>query len=237
MQAFNEILSKFDIEREKLKLTSGISEASIGKCFLPCAKEILCGGYLLVNDKYKIDIRSIELYYHEDNGEIIDPIMYHTPLNMKKSTVYVRTGELPYFEFGSLNLHVSGIDITFENPVEQYRASFLIREYRILPLSEGLDNVEIPFDTHSTHLYDDIFYLGFPTGAPLNLKWYIDEHYKDAQIEELPRVNVAEYSLKDGKYVKAEVTNEEAQSLGDKAFRYGGKYYRKCQRKWQFRRK
>lgn len=237
MEELKGILRHFDVNRSEYKAKSKLTENIIGKCFFQCAKDILCGGYLLVNGQFKIDIRSIELYYHEEDGEIIDPIMYHTSLKFNESSLSKRMKEFPYFEFGSLNLHTSGIDVTFENPREHYRASFLIREYRILDIDQDLSNTEVPFDTHSTHLFDDMLYLGVPIDKPLDLKWYKDDNYIDCEIEELNRVNVAEYIFKDGKYEKDEITPEQAKEEGNKAFKYGGKWYLKCQRKWQFRRK
>lgn len=237
MEELKSILRHFDINRSEFIAKSTISEEVIGKCFEPCAKDILCGGYILVNGMFKIDIRSIELYYHEEDGGIIDPIMYHTNLNMKNSTIFKRMNELPYFEFGSLNLHTSGIDVTFENPDEHYRASFLIREYRILTIDQELSNTDVPFDKHSTHLFDDMLYLGVPTDKPLDLRWCKDDSYKDCEIEELPRINVAQYVFTNGKYEKEPVDENKLKELGDEAFKYSGKWYLKCQRKWQFRRK
>ncbi len=237
MEELKSILRLFDVNRSEHKATATLSEDIIGKCFMPCAKDILCGGYILVNGEFKIDIRSIELYYHEEDGEIIDPIMYHTNLNMKNSTIYKRMNELPYFEFGSLNLHTSGIDVTFENPSEHYRASFLIREYRILTANQELSTADVPFDTHSTHLFDDMLYLGVPADKPLDLKWVKDEFYRNCEIDELSRINVAQYKFENGKYEKDEISQKEAEELDDKAFKYNRKWYRKCRRKWQFRRK
>ena len=237
MEELKNILRHFDINRSQFKAKSILSEEVIGKCFVPCAKEILCGGYLLVNNQFKIDIRSIELYYHEEDGEILDPIMYHTNLKLNESSLSKRMKEFPYFEFGSLNLHTSGIDVTFENPREHYRASFLIREYRILSSDQDLSDKKVPFDTHSTHLFDDMLYLGVPADKPLDLKWCKDESYKDCDIDELSRINVAQYKLNNGKYEKYEISQKEAEELGDKAFKYSRKWYMKCQRKWQFRRK
>ena len=237
MEELKNILRHFDINRSQFKAKSTLSEEVIGKCFVPCAKEILCGGYLLVNNQFKIDIRSIELYYHEEDGEILDPIMYHTNLKFNESSLSKRMKEFPYFEFGSLNLHTSGIDVTFENPREHYRASFLIREYRILSSDQDLSDNKVPFDNHSTHLFDDMLYLGVPVEKPLDLKWCKDDFYKDCEIEQLPRVNVAKYIMQGDKFNKAEITAERANNEGDKAFKYNGKWYLKCQRKWQFRRK
>lgn len=52
-----------------------------------------------------------------------------------------------------------------------------------------------------------------------------------------PPINVAQYKLKNGKYEEDEISQAEADELGDKAFKYSWKWYMKCQRKWQFRRK
>jgi len=164
------ILKKFDDERNINK--NGVWDANaVAKCFEDCAKEILCNGYFLVNNKYIIDLGAIELYYHEEgegDNKIKDYAMYHIPeryLSPKIEGVIKLEKKLPYFKPGSFNLHQSGVDVTFEKENE-YRASFLIRAYRVLVAEEGGKYPENPnqeYDTHSTHIFDDMFYEGFPT--------------------------------------------------------------------------
>ena len=155
----------------------------IGKCFLPCAQAILAGHFCVKNNEgevvRKIYPTVIELYYHEEKEDgFKDPIMYHTKdrkyydyyLNKqghltqhgKNSRNYFEKrgiSDLPYFPLGSLNPHASGIDITFENPDKQYRASFLIREYDFYSVEkeEVLGFFHCP---NSTDIYDDMLISG-----------------------------------------------------------------------------
>ena len=79
------ILRIFEQKREELITEGKWNEDAVVDCFLPCAKDILCNGYFLVNNEYIIDLGSIELYYHEemDNG-IKDHAMYHTNERLPK---------------------------------------------------------------------------------------------------------------------------------------------------------
>jgi hypothetical protein len=162
MEKLIEILNEFDKRKDEWKGEWNVE--AIAKCFEPCAKEILCNGYFLVNNEYIIDLGAIELYYHEENGTIKDHIMYHTnehlPKNYKEVIKY--KGGYPYFKLGSFNLHTSGVDVTFENQNKKYRASFLIRSYRVLKKEneEDVKSLVMPFDACSTHIFDDMFYSG-----------------------------------------------------------------------------
>ncbi len=90
--------------------------------FLEIAKYIFYGGYFSVNDNRRIYPEDIEFYYHEeDENGLKDPVMYHTNDHEKKN--------VPYYSIGSLNFHISGVDVTFEKKEKKYRASFLIRKY------------------------------------------------------------------------------------------------------------
>lgn len=88
----------------------------------PVAKNIINDGYFQIGNHYCIRVDILELYYNEeDENGLKDPIMYHTndriPRHVKNSGIH----NLPYFDVGSFNLHISGIDITFENSTEHYR--------------------------------------------------------------------------------------------------------------------
>ena len=144
MKGLIEKLEQFDSKRNELQNDGLWNENVVADCFHPCAKEILLGGYFLIDKKYIIDLGSIELYYHEEEGEIKDYIMYHTNDHPSKSRVFNLEGGYPYFEFGSFNLHQSGIDVTFENEDQKYRASFLIRSYRVLKNGESLKDSQEP---------------------------------------------------------------------------------------------
>ena len=98
------------------------NENTIQDQFWSIAEVALYGGYFLVNEKAHIYPTEIEFYLHgERNNEpawMIDKKMIHR--NGKE--------QVPYFpNTGSLFPHTFGIDVTFENEIEEYRASFLIR--------------------------------------------------------------------------------------------------------------
>ena len=102
----------------------GLSEDQLIEKFEDIAKASIYGGHFRVNDDYNIYIHEIEFYFHSENeseSTIHDWAMYHR--NHKGINV-------DYFPVGSLHPHRSGIDVTFERK-DSYRASFLIRKYRI----------------------------------------------------------------------------------------------------------
>lgn len=208
------------------------SEDSINKEFAKLAKTLLYGGHFRVMDSKNIYLEEIEFYYHEENGSIKDPIMYHTNDHAPEDKT------LPYFKIGRFNMHASGVDVTFENEEKQYRASFLIRAYSI-------DNgKKIP---NSTFIYDDMFFMGIPTDEPIEIEWVedeMDEKTKNLVLEGTWRRNVPEYEKDDkgaykrddeGKYQKV-VTKD----TGDDTFACGKvrheecRRYKKCGRKWRF---
>lgn len=157
------------------------------------AKHLICCGYLEITSGQKtkkIFIDDVEFYYHEEteNG-VKDPIVYHrSHPEYKKQKV-----EKYYFEIGELNLHQSGIDMAFECKALQYRASALIRGYRVEE-----DGPTIPY---STHIYDDLF-KGMSVLDGINLRWVDCEEKESRQLDEQTyiRQNVMKY---DG-YVKTQ---------------------------------
>ena len=95
--------------------------------FEKLAEVFLYGGYLSVGTDYRIYIRTVEFYFHDERNvpnAIKDPIVYHRNGKFPQQRV-------PYFPPMSLHAHTSGFDITFENEQKQYRASALIRTYDI----------------------------------------------------------------------------------------------------------
>ena len=252
MEELKSILEQFDSNREKSIYCVDWEQKSVeekynavAEWFRPCAKEILCGGYFLINNEKIIDIGSIELYYHEEIGDIKDYIMYHTNSKGSHSIYYKEKWKYPYFKFGSFNFHPSGIDVTFENEEKKYRASFLIRSYRVL---NKIDDLNIDFDAHSTHIYDDMFYDGVSlnTNNRTTIEW--KKWNKGYEIEEKPftRKNVAviqkigEY--KDGRpklqKEKVEITDEDYQKNEEKYIKIDkSHYYKQDMRLWRFKRK
>lgn len=189
MEKLIEILKQFDQERTK---SNPWNEEAVANCFYPLAEQILCKGYFLVNGKYIIDLGAIELYYHEEDGEIKDPKMYHINEHLPKKykEMFKHEDGYPYFTIGSFNLHQSGIDVTFENEKNKYRASFLIRSYRVLTNVKDLVNREIEYDPYSTHIYDDLFYSGLllSTNEKTSIEWI--EYDKGGKIEQKTRKNI-----------------------------------------------
>ena len=104
------------------------------------AKKMIFGGFFKVREDYAIFIDTVEFYFYDERSEasINDEIVYHRNgrfdfRNEKNETM---SAELPYFPKMTLHAHWSGIDITFENPKEQYRASALIRRYVVFDIKQ-----------------------------------------------------------------------------------------------------
>lgn len=220
-------LQQFDIRRtEKL----GTSESAvfapgekgaemIADTFLPIAKYALYGGHFHVDYKqgdgwagYDIKFNKIELYYHDEiPGGHIDPIMYHTNLH---TPYYLKDRGIktyPYYAFGALNLHISGIDVSFENEAKQYRASFLIRDFTVYNAEDGK---VISSDPYSTHAFDWFFPNGTSAATMKHLTWIEDIPYEKAKmrsVDQVVRKNVYQYDDQNKKIPETQ-----------------------CQKKWQF---
>ena len=235
MDNLNNILKGFDDRRSDYKKMVWDTDA-VAECFEPCAKEILLNGYFLINNEYIIDLGSIELYYHEEAGPIKDYIMYHRKERVTSRIKEFNNGNLPYFEFGSMNLHQSGVDVTFENREKEYRASFLIRSYRVLRKSDDIANDIIPFDPHSTHIFDDLFYKGIPFNEEkkTTIEWIKLDRGKGVynKVDQFPRQNVAKYTQKMEKVEVAKNENVQREEI----LRINGINYRRDMRPWQFKR-
>ena len=267
MEELIKILEEFDTKRDDYKKDAGKKwdEDAVANCFFEaCAKQILCKGYFLINGRYIIDLGRIELYYDEEGDgkdRIKDPIMYHTNDKIPYSTHYKEIGKYPYFKFGSFNLHQSGVDVTFEkpDPGKEYRASFLIRSYRVIEKedNETLENVksklnnlsEPKFDPHSTHIFDDMFPNGIMFGDNKDIKIEWIPCVKDGEVEPCKRINVAECEMKEvngvKKFIKKEIKKKEYDTLSDADkcnYKYKGKennetcYYKEESRNWGFKR-
>ena len=195
-------------------------------------------------NEYIIDLGAIELYYQEEEWKIKESIMYHTNEHPSKSKIFnLNKSEYPYFKFGSFNLHQSGVDVTFENPDEKYRASFLIRSYRVVKKKDiaEIKHNRIPFDDHSTHIFDDMFYNGILlSDNKVTIVWkeYEKEFKKGGTVKPGWRKNVAMYL--DSERVSIEDYNSNKGGIKDKilkpdTFNYNGKTYLKEDRQWQFK--
>lgn len=200
---------------------------AIAKCFIPCAQYILAGCFKVYNGNTKRTIRptAIELYYHEEGaGGFKDPIMYHTEDRKAQYLASRGITILPYFPLGSMNPHTSGIDITFENPSAQYRASFLIREYELI-----CDDGKPIYVKNSTDIYDDLLINGISLDDADWVEWCDGEPLPVDMIERKWRRNVPEYVVSSGAWKKNDCVE------GRESFSISGTRYVKCPFDWQFR--
>lgn len=241
MKKLKEILREFDEKRTEKIEAKQWGESAVAECFKNCAKHILCDGYFIVNGKYIIDLGAIELYYHEEEPDgIKDYIMYHTNAHPSRSRIFkLNNNSFPYFEFGNFNLHQSGVDVTFENEKKKYRASFLIRSYRVLKTEDGLypKNDDTKYDPHSTRIFDDMFYSGY---GNTKIEW-VSTDRKGGKVVQYPRKNVAKYIDAGTKVETTESTYNiemkkaaEDNSYYPNCFKYRSKYYSQCMRNWRF---
>ena len=162
---------------------------NLTKRFAGIAETILYDGYIRVRDDYRVYIKTIEFYFHAENDspiKVYDPIVYHRNGRLRR--------EVPYFPMLTLHAHMSGFDITFENPSLKYRASALIREYAIYDENATAFIKTKEEHKKSTFLYD--FINGFSlTGGQNDIAW--EDVATTVSHLELPskrRVNVKKYS-------------------------------------------
>lgn len=156
--------------------------------FMNVAENILLGACFEVNGVRRIYPLEIEFYYHEEGDDgLKDPVMYHTNDHENK--------QLDYYPLGSLNCHVSGIDITFENEEKHYRASMLVRKYKVCDYDGGewVAKEKKECEVRSTYIYEDMF-MNIPLSDGITINW---RSFKSADsLESIcvkPRINVAEY--------------------------------------------
>lgn len=215
-----------EIKDEKEKLSS------LSLQFETIAKDVLLGGCFEINGMRRIYPLEIEFYYHEEGEDgLKDPVMYHTADHEKVAP--------KYFPLGALNCHLSGIDVTFENKEKQYRASFLIREYRVCEYECGAWVEKKECEKRSTYLYEDMF-MNIPLFDCITVKWVSGETVNPTkEIVRKQRINVAEYKRdNNGKFTKVEITKDEYDKLSDAEqkdyFSYSGKKLKKCKREWNY---
>ena len=188
------------------------------------AKYYLYGGYINVRDQYHIYIKTVEFYYHEEEGDIKDLIMYH------RNKYFVK-GDIPYFTPLSFNSHDTGVDITFENEEKKIRASVLIRAYEVLDCKNGTQLVWNPkdgqfqvYDGEKTKYNTQCLYLkrilnGFTSEGTPDITW-IDDMSNLKNVGEKDITPIRRQGVYD--------------SLDKK--RYKANKEKKDERKWGFRR-
>lgn len=165
------------------------SEKDLTKAFQELAPHFIYGGYIAVDDAYQIYIRTVEFYFHDESdakNAIKDPIVYHRNNRIKGLNP-------PYFPLMSLHTHQSGIDITFENEEQQYRASALIREFSVFDRKthQFLKFNGKERDDRSTFLYD--FLNGFSLHEVSTIVWVDNPHTPQRELKSGTRKNVFVY--------------------------------------------
>jgi hypothetical protein len=217
------------------KHQDGISENDLNEWFKKIAQIILSGHFEIKNnnnDKECVIVRptTVEMYFHEEregNQYIKDYIVYHRNHDIKKINDSRKTNDnqdIKYYPLGVLNTHPSGIDITFESKDYRFRASALIRAFKVeATKTEGISeeqyqnsikNVQkmkdvtgvqyinqkkVDIDSRSTYIYDALFSQFNIFGEGFSVKW-VD--WKDKQelidldsINTDKRQNVYEYKI------------------------------------------
>ena len=215
-------VTNIKLDSEKLEVLS--------KQFSEVATKIFNSGCFEVNGCRRIYPTVIEFYYHEEvEGGLPDPIMYHTNLNNKE--------QVDYYPLGSFNFHVSGLDVTFEKKGE-YRASFLIREYDVYSLKDGVW-LKDKSEARSTYIYEDML-MRLSVFDGISINWVTEQSAIEYSVTTTERKNVASYHIENNKYVKDEISNEDYKNLPDSKktlyFSYSGKKYKKCTRQWSYHR-
>lgn len=167
------------------------------------AEVFLYGGYINVRDRYHIYIRTVEFYYHEEEGSIKDKKMYHR-------NNYRIEGEIPYYRTLAFNSHDSGVDITFENEQKRVRAAVLIRAYEILDVNSTnrliwnkakqqfqVSNGQEKPNYNTQSLYLKNFLNGFSSKGQPDIYW-VDVPFKE-EVKQTDIIAVKRKGLKDGR--------------------------------------
>ena len=195
----NALISCFEAfkkERDAAKEQGRLSHAFLSQQFSRIAQHLIyCGHFEVISNGKLIRciyLDTLEFYYHEEgDGEIKDYIVYHR--NKDKSP----NDYLEAFPVGSLNTHVSGVDITFEDQSDKptYRASVLIRAFHVEEFihTDGLHPC-LETETRSTYLYEYLF-MGLPINESVQIRWVVDSNHTDSVPHCGYRVNVHKYDI------------------------------------------
>ena len=157
MEKLKTLISGFKVTdcAQRAQLKEGKEEPDAFKAIAEC---MLSGHFHIYSESTDVYVRpiAVEFYYHEEDGDIHDWIVYHRDTNSSKK---------PLIPTGILHNHVSGIDLTFEHDNRgKVRASALIREFRIINCSNGQKDAMNAFnvkvdenDNRSTYTYAALF--------------------------------------------------------------------------------
>lgn len=193
----NALISCFEAfkeERNAAKEQGRLSLTFLSQQFSRIAQRLIyCGHFEVISDGKLIRciyLDTLEFYYHEEgNGEIKDYIVYHRNKD-KTPNEYLKA-----FPVGSLNTHVSGVDITFEDQSDKpkYRASILIRAFHVKELLHTNGLRQCPeIEKRSTYLYEYLF-MGLPINDGIQIKWVVDSNDTNTEPHRGYRVNVHKY--------------------------------------------
>lgn len=209
MEGLTDILKTFDVKRTAewgtelwTKADDSCKDSMIACWFKDIAFEVLNCGYFSIGKKFGIEPLAVELYYsEEDEGGYLDPIMYH--INRRRPAKFEEKEiDFEYFEFGSLHLHASGVDVTFENPNKHYRASFLIREFTAFKIEEdGSHTIIYDKCPNSTFIFDYMFPFGVNSETMDAVCWErFDEPKSTKAPRQFHRKGVKQYEKVAGEY-------------------------------------
>ena len=198
--ALKSIFEEFNNERNAAKAQGRLSITSLSEQFKKIAQHLIYCGHFEVRSNgilYRsIYLDTVEFYYHEEgDGKIKDYIVYHRNKDRKKDET--QEVYLEAFPIGSLNTHVSGVDITFEDQSDKpkYRASVLIRAFHVEEWEHvaGLPQC-LEVEQRSTYLYDYLF-MGLPINNGIQIEWVIDSIHTDSVPHRGYRINVHKYDI------------------------------------------
>jgi hypothetical protein len=114
--------------------------------------------------------------------------------------------DIQYYPLGVLNTHPSGIDITFESEKHRFRASALIRAFKVendqtskVTGVQYINQKKVDIDGRSTYIYDALFSQFDIFGEGFSVKWVDWKDKKELidldSINTDKRQNVYEYKI------------------------------------------
>jgi len=149
------------------------------------------------------------MYFHEEVGSNKDYIVYHQNCKIKDVNKLRRvedSEDIQYYPLGVLNTHPSGIDITFESEKHRFRASALIRAFKVendqtskVTGVQYINQKKVDIDGRSTYIYDALFSQFDIFGEGFSVKWVDWKDKKELidldSINTDKRQNVYEYKI------------------------------------------
>ncbi len=191
------------------------------------SKYFLYGGYINVRNQYHIYIKTVEFYYHEEEGDIKDLIMYHRNNNFVQ-------GDIPYFTPLSFNSHDTGVDITFENDETKIRASVLIRAYEVFKVLDCDNGIRLVWNTAAEQFQE---YVEGKTKYKYNTQCLYLKRILNGFISEgNPDITWEDKDVKDISDIDITPVRRQGVYESSNNERYEANREKKDERKWGFRR-